>query len=191
MAIADVLVGTKELVDLFGISSRRIEQLRAEGIIESEGKPARYKLVPTLKRYIKYLSDKANGREKKQTTAQQEEEKLKAEVRIKKAKAETAELELDELQGKMHRAEDVEAIVTGHVYEVRSMLMAMPGKLAIDLAALNTPAEVSERVRQEVYYILEHLSTAEYNPEEYRRRVLERQGWNTQQEGEDVTPDDE
>ena len=140
MAIADELVGTKELVDLFGISSRRIEQLRAEGIIESEGKPARYRLVPTLKRYIKYLSDKANGREKKQTTAQQEEEKLKAEVRIKKAKAKTAELELDELQGKMHRAEDVEAIVTGHVYEVRSMLMAMPGKLAIDLAALNTPA---------------------------------------------------
>ena len=191
MAAQDGLVGAKELAELFGVSVRRIDQLKAEGIIEGEGRPSRYKLVPTIKRYIKYLSDKAAGREKKQTTAQQEEEKLKAEVRIKKAKAKTAELELDELQGKMHRAEDVEAVVTGHVYEVRSMLMAMPGKLAIDVAALKTPAEVSERIRQEIYYILEHLSTAEYNPEEYRRRVLERQGWNTQQEGEEVTPDDE
>lgn len=191
MAIADGTVGTKELAELFGVSTRRVDQLRAEGIVEGTGRPTKYQLVPTIKRYIKYLSDKANGREKKQTTAQQEEEKLKAEVRIKKAKAKTAELELDELQGKMHRAEDVEAVVTGHVYEVRSMLMAMPGKLAIDVAALKTPAEVSERIRQEVYYILEHLSTAEYNPEEYRRRVLERQGWNTQQEGEDVMPDDE
>lgn len=191
MAIADGTVGTKELAELFGVSTRRVDQLRAEGIVEGTGRPTKYQLVPTIKRYIKYLSDKAAGREKKQTTAQQEEEKLKAEVRIKKAKAKTAELELDELQGKMHRAEDVEAVVTGHVYEVRSMLMAMPGKLAIDVAALKTPAEVSERIRQEVYYILEHLSTAEYNPEEYRRRVLERQGWNTQQEGEDVTPDDE
>ena len=191
MAIADGLVGTRELAELFSISTRRVEQLKAEGIIEGEGKPTRYKLVPTIKRYIKYLSDKANGREKKQTTAQQEEEKLRAEVRIKKAKAKTAELELDELQGKMHRAEDVEAIVTAHVYEVRSMLMAMPGKLAIDLAALHTPAEVSERVRQEVYYILDSLSTAEYNKDEYRKRVLERQGWNTEQEAEDVTADDE
>lgn len=191
MAITDGLIGAKELAELFGVSTRRIEQLKAEGIIEGEGRPTRYKLVPTLKRYIKYLSDKAAGREKKQTTAKQEEEKLRAEVRIKKAKAKTAELELDELEGKMHRAEDVEAIVTAHVYEVRSMLMAMPGKLAIDLAALKTPAEVSERVRQEIYYILEHLSTAEYNADEYRRRVLERQGWNTEQEAEDVTADDE
>ena len=143
-------VGTKEVANVFGVSTRRIEQLKAEGIIQGTGRPTKYDPEPTIRAYIKYLSDKANGREKKQTTAQQEEEKLKAEVRIKKAKAKTAELELDELQGKMHRAEDVEAIVTGHVYEVRSMLMAMPGKLAIDLAALNTPAEVSERVRQEV-----------------------------------------
>lgn len=190
MAAAEGLVGAKELAELFGVTTRRVEQLKAEGIIQGEGRPTRYKLVPTIKAYIKYLSDKANGREKKQTSAQQEEEKLKAEVRIKKAKAKTAELELDELQGKMHRAEDVEAIVTAHVYEVRSMLMAMPGKLAIDLAALHTPAEVSERVRQEVYYILEHLSTAEYNKDEYKKRVMERQGWETEPEQEGAGEDE-
>lgn len=182
MAIADGLVGAKELADLFGKSTRRIEQLKAEGIIEGEGRPTRYKLVPTLKRYIKYLDDKANGREQKQTVAQQEEEKLRAEVRLKKAKAKTAELELDELQGKMHRAEDVEAVMTAHVLQVRSMLMSLPGKLAVDLAALTTPAEISSRIRQDINYILEHLSEADYDADEFRRQVMERQGWQTIQE---------
>ena len=182
MAIADGLVVAKELADLFGKTTRRIEQLKAEGIIEGEGRPTRYKLVPTIKRYIKYLDDKANGREKKLTIAQQEEEKLRAEVKLKKAKAATAELELNELRGKMHRAEDVEAIMTAHVLQVRSMLMALPGKLAVDLAALTTPAEVASKIRQEVNYVLEHLSEADYDADEFRRRVMERQGWQTTQE---------
>ena len=58
---------------------------------------------------IKYLSDKANGREKKEATAKLEEDKLRAEAEIKQAKAQQAKMELKELQGKLHRAEDVEA----------------------------------------------------------------------------------
>ena len=175
--MAENLQGAQVIAKIFGVSTRRIQQLKAEGIIKGEGRPTKYDLLPTIQAYIKYLSDKANGREKKQTTAQQEEEKLKAEVRIKKAKAKTAELELDELQGKMHRAEDVEAIMTAHVLQVRSMLMAMPGKLAVDLASLTTPSEVSSRIRDETNYILEQLSEAEYDADEFRGRVMERQGW--------------
>lgn len=180
--MAENLQSTQFIAKLFGVSTRRVEQLKAEGIIKGQGKPTKYDLLPTIQAYIKYLSDKANGREKKQTIAEQEEAKLRAEVRIKKAKAATAELELSELQGQMHRAEDVEAVMTAHVLQVRSMLMAMPGKLAVDLAALTTPAQVASRVREEVYYILEHLSEAEYNADEFRGRVMDRQGWQLSQE---------
>lgn len=62
------------------------------------------------------------------------------------------------------------------------MLMALPGKLAVDLAALTTPAEVASKIRQEVNYVLEHLSEADYDADEFRRRVMERQGWQTTQE---------
>ena len=182
MAEAQNLQPAQVLANLFGVSVRRIEQLKSEGIIKGEGRPTRYDLLPTIRAYIKYLSDKANGREKKQTVAKQEEEKLRAEVRLKKAKAKTAELELSELQGQMHCAEDVEAVMTAHVLQVRSMLMAMPGKLAVDLAALTTPAQAASRIREEVYYILEHLSEAEYNADEFRGRVMERQGWQSSQE---------
>ena len=183
--MADNLQGTQVIANLFGVSTRRVEQLKTEGIIKGEGKPTKYDLLPTIRAYIKYLSDKANGREKKETMANLEEAKLSAEVEIKKSKAEAARLELKELQGKMHRAEDVEAIFTDHVLFLRSMLLAMPGKLAVDLSGEHTAAEQAETVKREVYYILNNLADYRYDPEEYKKRVMERQGWETQREDED------
>lgn len=185
MAENQNLQGVQVIAKIFGVSTRRIEQLKAEGIIRGEGKPTKYDLLPTIQAYIRYLSDKANGREKKETTAELEEQKLRADVRIKKAKAEQADLALKELQGKYHRAEDVEAIMTDHVYQLRALLMAMPGKLAVDLAGTHTAPEQAERVKREVYYILNNLADYRYNPEEYHRRVIERQGWDSKGATED------
>lgn len=176
---------TQVIAKIFGVSTRRVEQLKTEGVIQGKGKPTKYDLLPTIQAYIRYLSDKANGREKKKTTEELEEAKLRAEVDIKEAKAEAAKLELAELQGTMHRAEDVEAIMTDHVLFLRSMLVAMPGKLAVDLSNLHTAAEISERVRQECYFILENLAEYQYDPEAYRKRVMERQGWKNIENEED------
>lgn len=183
--MAENLQPTQVIAKIFGVSTRRVEQLKTEGIIKGQGKPTKYDLLPTIQAYIKYLSDKANGREKKETMANLEEAKLTAEVEIKKSKAEAARLELKELQGKMHRAEDVEAIFTDHVLFLRSMLLAMPGKLAVDLSGEHTAAEQAETVKREVYYILNNLADYRYDPEEYKKRVMERQGWETQREDED------
>lgn len=183
--MAENLQPTQVIAKLFGVSTRRVDQLKTEGIIKGQGKPTKYDLLPTIQAYIKYLSDKANGREKKETMANLEEAKLTAEVEIKKSKAEAARLELKELQGKMHRAEDVEAIFTDHVLFLRSMLLAMPGKLAVDLSGEHTAAEQAETVKREVYYILNNLADYRYDPEEYKKRVMERQGWETQREDED------
>lgn len=177
MAENQNLQPTQVIAKIFGVSTRRIEQLKTEGIIQGQGKPTRYDLLPTIQAYIRYLSDKANGREKKERSAELEEAKLQAEVNIKTAKAEAAQMELDELRGKLHRAEDVEAIMTDHALFLRSMLMAMPGKLAVDLAGDHTAAEQAERVKKEVYYILNQSADYRYDPTEYKKRVMERQGW--------------
>lgn len=168
---------TAVIASIFGVTNSRIGQLKKEGVIVGQGNPAKYDLLPTIKAYIRYLSDKAYGREKKEVAVQLEEDKLRAEVAIKQAKAQAAEMELQELQGKLHRAEDVEAITTDHVLFLRSMLMAMPGKLAVDLAGNHTAAEQAERVKREVYFILNQLADYKYDPEEYKKRVMERQGW--------------
>ena len=183
--MAENLQSTQVIAKIFGVSTRRVEQLKTEGVIKGQGKPTKYDLLPTIQAYIRYLSDKANGREKKETTAELEEAKLRAEVDIKEAKAKAAQMELKELQGKMHRAEDVEAITTDHVLFLRSMLLAMPGKLAVDLAGTHTAPEQADRVKREVYYLLERLAEYRYDPEEYRARVRERQGWNDQHGDDD------
>lgn len=181
------LQSTKVIAKIFGVSTRRVEQLKTDGIIKGQGKPTKYDLLPTIQAYIRYLSDKANGREKRETLADLEEAKLRAEVDIKEAKAKAAQMELKELQGKMHRAEDVEAIISDHVFYLRSMLTALPGKLAVDLSGTHTAPEQAERVKQEVYYILDNLADFRYNPDEYKRRVMQRQGWeNRESENEET-----
>lgn len=177
MADNQNLQPTAVIAKIFGVSTRRVEQLKTEGIIQGHGKPTKYDLLPTIQAYIRFLSDKAHGRERKEAMEGLERDKLDAEARIKKAKAESAELELKELKGQLHKAEDVEAITTDHVLFLRSMLMAMPGKLAVDCASCKTAAEAADRIRREVYYILDNLTEYRYDPEEYKKRVRERRGW--------------
>lgn len=176
------LQGVQNIAKLFGVSTRRVQQLTQEGIIQGEGRPVKYDLKTTIQAYIKYLSDKANGREKKETDSKAESARLDGDARIKQAKAEIQELKLKELKGELHRAEDVEAIVTDHVMLLRSMLMAMPGKLAVDCAALDTAPQVADRIKQEVYQVLNSLADYKYDAEAYKKRVREREGWNEQQD---------
>lgn len=172
-------LSSNELSKFFGVSVRQIQRLALDGIIEpvSNERPYRFQMETVCPQYCQYLADKASAGSQRQIIADLEEEKLRSESRIKKARAEIAELQAQELSGKLHRAEDVEAITTDHVLFLRSMLMAMPGKLAVELAGNHTAAEQSERVRQEVYFLLNQLANYRYDPDVYRKRVLERQRW--------------
>lgn len=175
----------KDLAQLFGLTVKRIEQLVQDGIITGDGgNPAKYPLVDTVRGYTKYLSGKAYGRDKKNANADLEKEKLAAEVRMKEAKAEMAELELKELDGELHRASDVEEILTDHVIMLRSALRALPGRLAVDLAGTHTAPEQADRVKKEIDHLLDILSDFTYDPDEYKRRVRQRQGWKEADEDE-------
>ena len=100
-----------------------------------------------------------------------------ADARIKAAKAEIVELELMELKGRLHAAEDVEDMTADLALVIRSSLMAMPGRVSVELADIDDATEISECLKKEIYAILEDLSNYEYNPEEYRKRVRNRRGW--------------
>ena len=136
------------------------------------------------KDYIKYLRQQLDKKQGNQNS-KLDTDKLQAEVDIKNAKARVAELQLAELEGTMHRAEDVEAMTTDLVFSIRSALMAMPWRLAVDTAELETPAETSARIQEEVNEVLLSLSQYQYDPEEYKKRVKDRQGWASVEEIED------
>lgn len=165
---------------LFGKTARRIYQLTQDGVLPTEPTPEgnRYDLLPTVQRYIQYLEEKNKSGQPAAVT-EKLEKKLDAEIKYKEAKAGKAKLELDELKGKLHRSEDIEKITNELVFSVRSMLLALPGRVAMDLAAINTAPAVSEYMARHVAALLDELATHEYNPETYAQLVREREGWET------------
>lgn len=179
-------VDAKRIAALFGVTVRRIQQLTQDGVIQTEavGKRRRYNLDDTVLRYITHLQNKLSdkGGPHSASNAQNEARKLCADADYKQAKAEIAQLELAEFKGNMHRSEDVEAMTNDLVFAVRSMLLSLPGRLAIDLAPESSPSEVSERIRREVEDILRELATYKYDPDAYKKRVRDRQGKNFEED---------
>ena len=174
--------------ELFDLSERRVQQLAKEGVLPAAStRPYKFDLFLTVKAYIRYLSDKANGKEAKTAdTAKAEADKLRAEADLKQSKAKIAEMQLKELEGKMHRSEDVEAMTNDLVYAIRSMIMALPGRLAMDVVQTESASEASALIRTECYKILDELAGYQYDPEAYRRRVRDREGWGGEIEDEEA-----
>lgn len=173
------LQGSAIIAKLFGVTDRRVQQLAKDGVIPAASvRPYKFDLLPTVQAYIRYLSDKANGKESKSAdTVQAEADKLRAEADLKQSKAKIAEMQLKELEGKMHRSEDVESVMNDLVYTVRSMIMALPGRLAMDIVQTSNANEASALIRSECYKILNELAGYKYDPEAYQRRVRDREGW--------------
>ena len=92
-------------------------------------------------------------------------------------KATIAKLEAEELKGKMHRSEDVAAMTTDLIYAIRGAMMALPGRLAVDVASANSPAEAAEIIRREVNKAMRELSNYRYDPKKYEERVRDRRAW--------------
>lgn len=127
----------------------------------------------------------AKSKQKDESIVDAEKRKAQAEADLKRSKADIAMLQLNELEGKIHRSEDVEAVMTDLVYAIRSMLIALPGRLAVDVSSVTSAQEASEVIKKEVYKILNELSEYKYNPEEYARRVREREGWTNRADDEE------
>lgn len=174
-----------EFAKIANTSTRTIERaVEDKKITPTQMRPMKF-TINELSAYVGAKIDEVKGKEKDEIVKDKELQKLDGEARIKQTKAEAAELKLKELRGELHRSEDVEAITTDNVLYMRSMLLAMPGKLAVDLSELKTPAEIADRIKKEVYWILNCAADHKYNPEEYAKRVREREGWKESEDNEE------
>lgn len=172
----DKLKPTEFLANYFGITVRRVQQLAQDGIIPCVKEKGSYYFDPpiAIKRYITYLQDALKQRNK--STEEQETKKLDVEIRLKEAKASYAELELNELKGKMHRAEDVQALIEDLAATIKGMIVALPRRLAMDIVQLKTAAEVSDAIEKACFEICNQLTEYEYDPEYFKTKVQERGG---------------
>ena len=139
----DQLLKPSDIAKLFNFDGvRRIDQLVQDGVLTPElvverGKEVRrYPLVQTVQQYVDYLQEKANRKADGVDDPLTLEQMALADLRWKSARAGKAELELAELKGQMHRAEDVEAVVSDMIARIRSSILALPGRLAVDTAQI-------------------------------------------------------
>lgn len=169
---AETEVNTTELACVLGITARRVQQMIQDGTLTTVER-GRFNLGEAVQQYIKFITKEPVSEDE----LKMEKAKRQAEVTLKASKAQIAKAEADELRGKMHRSEDVAAMTEDLIYAIRGMLVALPGRLAVDVCAAQSPAEASEIVRKEVFAVMRELSKYRYDPKKYEERVHQRRDW--------------
>lgn len=133
------------------LSDRRVQQL-VQAKILPEPVNGKYDLADCIRAYEKYLQERQNGNFEHDQVAQQK-------LRLLKAQAEKAELELEVLKGKYLDAEWVEFTWSDIVVTFRSRMLSIPGKLARSLAAAGGNfAKLEKILEDEIYDALLELS---------------------------------
>lgn len=168
-------VSTTELALVLGLTARRIQQMAQDGTITAESR-GRFRLSSAIKQYMDFIQDR------KRKIVTEEDLKIdrqvrKAEADLKQTKATVSCLELEEIEGKVHRSEDVTEIMDEMIFEIRDALLILPNLLSINVANARTPAEAQAIIQKEVDVILKALKCHMYDPKKYKEKVLGRLDW--------------
>ena len=163
------LLSTVQLGKILRLTDERIRQLAKEEIIQPVEKNGRgsYFSLNAVGDYCEYLRRYVE----KQKNTPLDEQKLQAEVKYKKAKARKAELETAELEGKMHRSEDVETIYSLLIWSARNMLEALPARTAALITGNKTTAEIQTILEEEIKRSLIELKSVDYTREEFAAQI--------------------
>ncbi len=165
---------TKFLAQLWNLTERRIQQLETSKIIQVvrvKGKNW-YPLIDSWKQYTYYLQDIIKN--KKRTDEDLEKEKLEAEIRFKQSKADAAQLDLMVLKAELLRADDVREYIEDLCANIKSMLSALPGRLAVDLTNVTNANECSQIIDSAINEVLTDLSNYKFSRKYYQERVSEK-----------------
>lgn len=150
-----VEVNEVELSEYLGLSTRRIRQLVTEGVVVKSQR-GRYDLKASVLGYVNSIrqaeKNKDNNLEKLKIA--REAESLTHE-RLKKRKT---ELEVLNLEKKMHRSEDVEYFWNAMILAAKSRITAIPVKCAPLLVGLEDRKEIQTILKREVSEALNELA---------------------------------
>ena len=160
------------IAQLFGVTVRRIQQLTQEGVLHTtetaEGR--RYDLVPTIQAYVKYLSDKAYGKNRSEKEMELRQQKLEAEIALKESQGELHRLRTDIAAGKYIAIEEVTADYTRFFVTFKKFALALPARLADSVTGYLDPTEarkLEKDLQREVPRQLEAFVVAGVTEEEH------------------------
>lgn len=156
--IDSTTVSAAVLGDMFGVSDRRIRQMAEEGIVVRAAK-GRYKLVDSIKNYLLTvkLAAEGVGVDLADGEINLEEEKGLHE----RVKRHISELKLQIMKGGLHKAQDVEIVMTDMLVAFKTRMMNIPSKVAPILESRDA-VFIKDRLTCEIIEALNELK--DYDP---------------------------
>jgi phage terminase Nu1 subunit (DNA packaging protein) len=148
------VVSTKEISEILGVTTRRIQQLAQDNALVrfSHGN---YDLPASIQKYITYMTEAGS-------LADGELDKAQEEAKWTQARRKKTELELQIMKGELHRSEDVQLVMSDMLGNFRARLLALPSKIAPQLLGKTDIIPVKDLLKSAVYEALNELS--DYDP---------------------------
>lgn len=135
------------------MTPKNVERLTDKGILQTK-QGNLYSLVEANRAYIRYLRDRNPDTEE---AVDLNEERAK----LTKAKRLNEELDLAVKKGELHKAEDIEKIMTATLINFKSRLSAIPAEEADKLASMTDKAKIFLYLNEKIKEALTELSNFE------------------------------
>lgn len=158
-----MIVSTKQLSEIIGLSDRRVRQLESEGTLIKIGR-GKYDLPASIQKYVEVIKEQSKPDE---VTELNIEKTLLTRVNRMKA-----EMELKIIQGQVHKSEDVEKVMNDMLSSFRAQLLVIPGKAAPRLLGQSEIEPIKEILKSYIFEALQEL--ADYDPNMFYGKSITR-----------------
>lgn len=158
--VSTLICSAGVLADMLGIKQTTVRHLASSGVMPRV-RNGRYKMRDCVHNYVMQLRIQSKNPESGSTDEKPELRDMQA--KHEAVKLQMSEMQLKLMQGKLHRSEDVERVMTNMFASMRAKLLSLPSRVAPRVAETSDPTEVMAILQADIYDALREL--AEYTPE--------------------------
>lgn len=165
VSIRTVTCSIKDLAELFGYTTQRIDQLTAEGLVVKKGR-GKYALWESVRGIVYHRETKKTNQWDGEDGGDYETHR----ARLTKAKADIAEMDAGIRKAQVHDAGAVAAVWGDMIANAKAKLLSMPTALAGRIHGEESLELVKERIEEAVHQALNEL--ANYDPSLATKRYV-------------------
>lgn len=158
--VSTLICSASVLADMLGIKQTTVRHLASSGVMPRVTN-GRYKLRDCVHNYVMQLRIQSKNPESGSTDQKPELRDMQA--KHEAIKLQMSDMQLKLMQGKLHKSEDVEKVMTNMLASMRAKLLSLPSRVAPRVAEASDPTEVMAILQADIYDALHELS--EYTPE--------------------------
>lgn len=155
---------TAHLSQMFGLSERQIYNLEKNGIVVKVG-ANKLDCIASVSNFINQMKEEEAVRNEKPEKIRSMTEAVK--LKHEQMKSRKTELQVLQMEGKMHYAEDVTALWNSSVVAVKSRLTAIGVKIAPQLKGELDITVIQDLIDREIFDALKEIS--DYDASAYER----------------------